>query len=230
MCDTSFEDLKKEKQRLVQDLINEVQHKKGCHCELCLWREEQKGKRPGRPYDFLTFLIPDLIHDLKVLYLKDKGLAKKVKKGGKEYWEYPPENLVRVRDRDIIPRLKEILGGLAGFEGFPAGSWRDVYLDNLDAYVTHKRFSKVLGILDKVDSKITEKNLKKRKGRPKKNTLILWKGIRDFIEEKGPVSKREIQRKFHLSSKDFENHIWFIKKFSKLKSKSGQKKNQVLYF
>lgn len=73
------------------------------------------------------------------------------------------------------------------------------------------------------------------RGRPKKHVLILWREMMDFIKsyekEKGkPVTKRLIQRKFHLNEKEFNNHITFLKHGTNLKSKIGKQKNQIVYF
>jgi len=232
--DSSFQQLKKRKQELIQDLIENKQHKKGCHCELCLWREKQKNKRPGRPYDFLTFLIPNLIHDLRILHLIEKGIAKKITKNGKKGWEYPFGAEKAVPIEEIEVRLIEILRDFPEFEEFPKGYkgyYRNTYFKRLLYHdLEYGRYRRTLPMLDKIDYQITKENLKKRKGRPKKHFLIRLKEIREFIaSNEKPVSRHEVLRKFNLNAEELESYIWFLK-LSKLKEKPGRQKNQVVYF
>jgi hypothetical protein len=224
LCDTlEFKQLKARKKKLVQDLIDGTQHKKGCHCTLCLWREA-KEKRPGRPYDFLTFLIPDLIRDLKFIHLRLKG---------KEELNFG--TLAALKDIDLYEALEEILEELPDFKGFSIAEKKTYIEANLLDYLTHSRFKRTLSKLDEFDSRITERNEKKKRGRPKKHPLILLKQMREFIEsyqkEEGKaVPKRILQRQFHLTKKEFDNDITFLKYLTKLKSKTGKQKNQILFF
>jgi len=228
--DTSFQQLKNRKQELIQDLIKNKQHKKGCHCELCLWREEQRNKRPGRPYDFLTFLIPDLIHDLRVLHLVEKGIAKKTVWHGKKGWEYPFRAEQKVPIKEIEGRLIEILRDFPEFEEFPKGYYRNTYFKRLYHDLKCGRYRRTLPMLDQIDYQITKENLKKRKGRPKKHSLIRLKEIKEFIaSHEKPVSRHEVLRKFNINAEELESYIWFLKLLM-LKENPGRQKNQVVYF
>lgn len=142
---------------------------------------------------------------------------------------------MKVPIKKVEEKLKEILMELPDSEEFPDNNYRDVYLEGLYHYLTYKRFNRVFNKLDDMDSLITEKNEPKKRGRPKKNPLILWKEMREIInsyeKEKGePVTKRLIQRKFHLNEKEFDDHITFLKHGTNLKMKSGKQKNQMVYF
>lgn len=59
--------------RIMKDFEENRQHTGGCVCWLCLWRRYQKiKKKPGHPFDYLTFLVYDILSTVEAFPFCDE--------------------------------------------------------------------------------------------------------------------------------------------------------------
>jgi len=210
--------------KLIEDWKNENIHPLPCNCILCLWRKyiELKKNMKGRPYDWLTFLVWDLIFEAKLTYLKEKGIARRLKSNNKEIWEYP---FGKLHNAPFKRRVKKILKQIPEFEDniiFFRGLDRFIN-DYFERYIGKGRYerSRFLKLLGKLESEIYQEWRGKHPERPKKTkeSTRNWQDLRfaqrvaDFIHSK--------------SEKEISQHI-LLKRFSKNKELDFQRIRDIL--
>jgi len=186
--DDLWESLTNRYKQHFKDLVNEKIHPEGCNCWLCLYRKHQEitARKKGRRRDPITFLLFDLIDDIKSIYLIERGIAKKTTRDGKEIWEYP------FGAKEAAPyrrKLKEILNKIPGCEQLRPRAYREA---------ERMRFLRQLDELYYLIYLDQQKPEKKSRGRKPKVSIRLIQDISDFIYSRPEkkASQREILRKF----------------------------------
>lgn len=227
-----------------KDLKEGKIHPPLCNCWLCLWRKhiEQTKHKKGKKYDWLTFFIWDLIFEVRIAYLKEKGIAKRIKKNGKNGWEYPFGVLSKA---PYIRKVKEILSQIPKLKEI------DFFYLGLDKYIKYrfeldikrKRFerSKFLKLLDKLESDIwwdwqmkqPDYPQKEKKWKQNRKALQFAQKVARFIysEPNKQANQRDLLRHFNKKQKDLEA-IWNILKWNygiKIQDKTGYRKKQTFY-
>jgi len=185
-----------------KDLVNDKVHPISCNCWVCLWRkykEITKNQR-GKKFDVVTFLLFELIRDVKLAYLIDKGIAKKEIRDGKEGWGYPYGKL---NNAPYLRKVKEILKALPGFSELTSSRLKTYADFTLEHSLYKKGRQKItfLKLLDEIDYQIyldQQKPKAKKRGRKSKHSFRLKKDVADFIynQPKKKANQREILRRF----------------------------------
>ncbi len=203
--------------KIVEDWKNENIHPLPCNCILCLWRKyiEIKKNKKGRPYDWLTFLVWDLIFEAKLTYLKEKGIARKLKSSDKETWEYP---FGKLHGAPFKRRVKEILKQIPEFEDnkiffLGLGEFINSYFERYAGKGRYER-SKFLKLLGKLESEIYKEWQEKHTESPQKRKewgknwgdLRLAQRVANFIHKitKKEADRRILQRRFNKKKEDLE--------------------------
>ncbi len=230
--------------KIFKDLKEDKIHPSRHNCFLCLWRKhiEQTKHKKGKKYDLLTFFIWDLIYEVKLAYLKEKGIAKRTKWQGKDGWEIPIGAMNKV---PYIRKVKEILGRipeLKEIEFFYLGL--DKYIkDRFEQDVKRKRFerSEFLKLLSKLESDIWWDCLMKQPDYPQKEKK--WKQNRKafqfaqkvarfiYSEPNKQANQRDLLRHFNKKQKDLKA-IWNILNWNygiQIHDKAGYRKKQTFY-
>ncbi len=190
----------------VRDLACEKTHFRGCNCWLCRWRKykELYITKRGRPYDWRTFMIYDLIHDAKICYLIERGKAKKKEVNKKIGWEF---DLVDYSKARFKWKTKLILREI------PVIDINSNVMQNFEHYVSMKRYdrSDFLELNNKIEYAIWRETLPPESGkvgRPSTQGLKRLQEIADFIYSRSDktATRREISRK-HSVDKDFLDEV-----------------------
>ena len=203
--------------KIVEDWKNENIHPLPCNCILCLWRKyiEIKKNNKGRPYDWLTFLVWDLIFEAKLAYLKEKGIARKLKSNDKETWEYPIGKLYgapyKRRVKEILKQIPEFEDNKIFFRGL--GEFINSYFERYAGKGRYER-SKFLKLLGKLESEIYKEWQEKHPESPQKRKewgknwgdLRLAQRVANFIHKitKKEADRRILQRRFNKKKEDLE--------------------------
>jgi len=230
--------------KIIEDWKNENIHPLPCNCILCLWRKyiEIKKNKKGRPYDWLTFLVWDLIHEAKFAYLKEKGIARKLKSNDKETWEYPFGALYNA---PFKRRVKEILKQIPEFED------NKIFFLGLDEFINYyfERYigkgryerSRFLKLLGKLESEIYQEWKKKQPDsiEKKKEWARNWKdlrlaqGIANYIcsQPGKSIKRRLLLRRFNIKVEDLKAIQGLLPNFGiNYKEKEGYRNKTIVYY
>jgi hypothetical protein len=230
--------------KIVEDWKNENIHPLPCNCILCLWRTyiEIKKNKKGRPYDWLTFLVWDLIFEAKLAYLKEKGIARKLKSNDKETWEYPIGKLYgapyKRRAKEILKQIPEFEDNKIFFLGL--GEFINSYFERYAGKGRYER-STFLKLLGKLESEIHREWKKKQPDSPEKKKewdrnwkdLKLAQGIANYIcsQPRKRIKRRLLLRRFNIKVEDLEAIQGLLPNFGiNYKEKEGYRNKTTIYY
>ena len=229
---------------IIEHWKNENIHPLPCNCILCLWRKyiEIKKNKKGRPYDWLTFLVWDLIFEAKFAHLKEKGIARKLKSNDKETWEYP---IGKLYDAPYKRRVKEILKQIPEFEDnkiFFLGLDKFIN-DYFERYAGKGRYERsiFLKLLGKLESEIHQEWKKKQPDslKKKKEWARNWKDLRLAQEianhirsqPEKRIKRRLLLRRFNIKVEDLEAIQGLLPNFGiNYKEKEGYRNKTTVYY
>jgi hypothetical protein len=230
--------------KIIEDWKNNNIHPLPCNCILCLWRKyiEIKKNKKGHPYDWQTFLVWDLIFEAKLAYLKEKGIAKRLKSGNKETWECPFGALHKApfkrRVKKILKQIPEFEDNKIFFYGLKA--FIDKYFKHNVRKGRYER-SRFLKLLGKLESEIYQEWREKQPENPnkRKEWEKNWGDFRfaqkviDFIQlhPKKNVTRRELLKHFsNKQKKDLDdiNNLLILNGI-KIKENTGYRNIQTFY-
>ena len=218
----------------VQYLACEKNHWRGCNCWLCRWRkykELYKTKR-GRPYDWKTFMIYDLMHDVKFCYLVERNKVIKREINNRIEWGYELKDYFQAR---YLRKTKRILHEIPVFDINPKFDLQKYAEQNLGRYVSMNRFAKdsFLELNNEIEYAIQREAQppeSRKVGRPSTQGFKCLQEIANFIYSHPDKkrTRREISRK-HSVYKDFldEAEPFLNKNYRIFKKKEG--KSTVYY-
>jgi len=230
--------------KIIEDWKNNNIHPLPCNCILCLWRKysEIKKNKKGHPYDWLTFLVWDLIFEAKLAYLEEKGIARKFKSSNKGTWEYPfgelNSALFKRRVKGILKQIPEFKDNKIFFLGL------DKFIkDYFGRYVRKGRYERsgFLKLLGKLESEIHHEWKKKHPDsiKKKKESARNWKdlrlaqGIANYIrlQPGKSIKRRLLLRRFNIKVEDLEAIQDLLHNFGiNYKEKEGYRNKTTVYY
>ncbi len=226
----------------IDDFILNRKHRLPCNCWLCLWRKyrECSSLQGGRKYDVLIFLVSDLIQDVKLAYLIEKGIAKKIIKQGAEGWEFPFGAKYKT---PYVHETKKILRQLPEFGEITIQylSWYAYQI--FPAYAQRKRYTRstFLKLCNELEFEITSEWRERNPISPKKklehkqnwDDIKLAQKTAMYINAQPgkAVKRRDLQRHFNLKIEDLKRiNTFLLGNYGIRTRREGYRNKTVIYY